>query len=115
MPKKPFSAQHWMDSAATAIMILPGISASTNALRGVKIKNIGKISGVRANKGYLGVRYQNSAGKFKSIEIHPNHHNHGIHLQKNNWYYQKPGYIGKPFRGKADWRIPLFRPSQWKK
>ena len=27
MPKKPFSAQHWIDSAATASMVLPGISA----------------------------------------------------------------------------------------
>ena len=90
-----------------------GISAGTAfsavAASGNKIVDIGRISGVRAKKGYPGVRYQNSAGKFKSIEIHPNHHGHGIHLQKNTWWYNFPQYKGQPYRASADWRISLFK------
>ncbi len=53
--------------------ITAGLSFTTVAVKGVKIKEIGKITGVNAKKGYPGIRYQNKSGVYRSIELHPNH------------------------------------------
>ncbi len=35
-PEKPFSAQHWLDSASTAFMMLPAVRAGSNLLTSAK-------------------------------------------------------------------------------
>ena len=49
-----------------------------------KIEKIGKLG----NEGYLGIKYSYNKGAgraVRSIEIHPRHNGHGIHLQGNKW------------------------------
>lgn len=89
--------------------ITAGLSFTTVAVKGVKIKEIGKITGVNAKKGYPGIRYQNKSGVYRSIELHPNHNGHGIHLQKNTWWYNTKKFPGRPYRGFANWRLPLIK------
>ena len=67
-----------------------------------KIEKVGKI-GV---DGYPGVKYSYNKGQgraVRSIELHPNHNNHGIHLQGNKWNPQKDTRSGVFFR-KTIWR-----------
>ena len=57
--------------------------------------------------GYKGLRLSSKTGKIYSIEFHPNHNQHGVHIQWNQWYttYRKfPGeYVLNPL-----WRIRLW-------
>lgn len=75
------------------------------------IAKVGKIDGLQRSgkyvEGYNGIRFTSKSGKFYSIEMHPNHNNHGIHLQFNQWFttYSKfPGdFVLKPL-----WRYRLW-------
>ena len=63
------------------------------------ITKIGKISGVRAQPGFPGIRYIDSSGAVRSIEFHTPHNGHGFHLQLNTWWLNKVGYEGQFYRG----------------
>jgi len=49
-----------------------------------KVEKVGKIG----DNGYLGVKYSYNKGQgraVRSIELHPRHNGHGVHLQGNKW------------------------------
>ena len=67
-----------------------------------KIERIGKLG----DNGYLGVKYSYNKGQsraVRSIELHPRHNGHGIHLQGNKWNPQTGTRSGVFFR-KTLWR-----------
>lgn len=47
------------------------------------------------NDEFLGVRFQNKTGAFRSLELHR------PHLQINNWWKQMKGYEGQYYRAFA--------------
>uniref|UniRef100_UPI003EBF69C5 hypothetical protein n=1 Tax=Bacillus cytotoxicus TaxID=580165 RepID=UPI003EBF69C5 len=60
---------------------------------------IGRIKGVRAKPGHYGIRYRTpKTPPIRSIEIHPNHNGHGIHIQRNVWTLNHPKHKGKLYR-----------------
>ena len=67
----------------------------------------GKMISGKDIDGYPGLRFSSKTGKIYSFEIHPNHNNHGIHIQWNQWMknYQKfPGEnVLKPL-----WRFRIW-------
>ena len=65
------------------------------------ILKIGRISGIRADKGYLGIRFKDVDNAIRSLELHPAHNGHGVHLQLNNWWLNKSGYVGQFYRAFA--------------
>ena len=69
---------------------------------------IGRIRGVNAKHGYFGIRYIDMENKLRSLEIHPPHNNHGVHLQLNTWWLNKKGYIGQFYKGYSR-HINIFR------
>ncbi|MFA6860602.1 MAG: RHS repeat-associated core domain-containing protein [Clostridia bacterium] len=90
----------WGDAAIMAATYVAFESVKFLATN--KILNIGRIDGItykgRIN-GYLGIRYQNNFTHIiNSIEIHPAHSTHGIHIQKNTWWINKAGFQGEYFR-----------------
>ena len=67
-----------------------------------KIEKVGKIG----NAGYPGIKYSYDKGRgraVRSVELHPNHNNHGIHLQGNKWNPKTGTRSGVSFR-KTIWR-----------
>jgi hypothetical protein len=62
------------------------------------ITEIGRIKGVRATDGYPGIRFTDKSGAIRSIEVHSAHQSHGAHLQLNNWWLNKQGYVGRYYR-----------------
>ena len=67
-----------------------------------KIEKVGKIG----KDGYPGVRYSYNKGQgraVRSIELHPRHNGHGIHLQGNKWNPRTGTRSGVFFR-KTLWR-----------
>ena len=62
------------------------------------ITQVGKIKGVRAKEGYPGIRFTDKSGAIRSLEFHSAHQGHGAHLQLNNWWLNKQGYVGQYFR-----------------
>lgn len=67
-----------------------------------KVENVGKIG----ENGYPGVKYSYNKGQgraVRSIELHPDHNGHGIHLQGNKWNPQTGSRSGTFFR-KTIWR-----------
>ena len=106
-PEEPLSLQHWMDSLATASMLMPVVGAVDDAVRGIgssvkstitglqkiKIQEVGKLkpSG-KSGTGYWGVKYSTpkSNGHYttRSFELHPPHISgpHTMwHWQQNVW------------------------------
>ena len=76
------------------------IGKATNSL--TKIEKIGKMG----NDGYPGVKYSYNKGTnrvVRSIELHPSHNGHGIHLQGNKWNPRTGTRSGVFFR-KTLWR-----------
>ncbi len=76
------------------------IGKATNSL--TKIQKIGKMG----NDGYPGVKYSYNKGTnrvVRSIELHPSHNGHGIHLQGNKWNPRTGTRSGVFFR-KTLWR-----------
>ena len=58
------------------------IGKATKSL--TKIEKVGRLG----EDGYPGIKYSYNKGNgraVRSIELHPNHNNHGIHLQGNKW------------------------------
>ncbi|MBQ2710939.1 MAG: hypothetical protein IJF66_03235 [Clostridia bacterium] len=111
---------NWMNEETYyTLMTISSIAASVGTLAsGVayhyKIKSViqkGKINGKMMSgkqiDGYPGLRFSSKTGKVYSIELHPNHNNHGVHIQWNQWltaYPKFPGeYILKPL-----WRWRLW-------
>ena len=67
-----------------------------------KIEKVGRIG----KNGYPGVKYSYNKGKgraVRSIEIHPRHNGHGVHLQGNKWN-PKTGTRSGTFFRKTLWR-----------
>ena len=67
-----------------------------------KIEKVGRIG----KNGYPGIKYSYNKGKgraVRSIEIHPRHNGHGVHLQGNKWN-PKTGTRSGTFFRKTLWR-----------
>ncbi|MGG3897827.1 RHS repeat domain-containing protein [Aeribacillus composti] len=87
---------------------------------GFKIYKIGRIKGANdSGKGYWGVLYstKNNKGKrkYRSIELHPPHNNHGYHLQSNKFTKNHPHFKGKFYRSGEAWRITIWKVKNRKK
>ena len=115
------TGENWMlnsidQSLYTGLMITSSTIASIGAMAsGVTYKyqlkqvaKVGRIDGLlKSGKhidGHPGIRFKSKTGKFYSIEIHPFHHKHGIHLQFNQWYTTYPKFPGD-FVLKPLWRL----------
>ena len=90
----------------TKAAISYGVSSTIGkATRSItKIEKVGKIG----KNGYPGVKYSYNKGPnrnraIRSIELHPNHNGHGIHLQGNKWNPITGARAGVFFR-KTLWR-----------
>ena len=84
----------------TAIIATLGTMASSVAysLNMNTITEVGRIKGVRAKDGYPGIRFTDKSGAIRSLEFHSAHQSHGVHLQLNNWWLNKQGYVGQYYR-----------------
>ena len=84
----------------TAIIATLGTMASSVAysLNMNTITEVGRIKGVRAKDGYPGIRFNAKSGAIRSLEFHSAHQSHGVHLQLNNWWLNKQGYVGQYYR-----------------
>ena len=75
------------------------------------VSQTGRIDGLQVSgkqiDGYHGIRFTSKTGKFYSIELHPNHNNHGIHMQFNQWLTTYPKFPGN-FVLKPLWRYRLW-------
>ena len=78
-----------------------------------RIEKIGRLKATRdKGKGYFGVMYSYAKGKgraLRSWEIHPNHHGHGIHLQRNTWNKHN-GILSR--KSKHTKRVTLWNPNK---
>lgn len=106
-------ATYWLGGKIGELAVTLGAAASSVAYH-YKIKAVtqkGRINGKMMSgkdiDGYPGLRFSSKTGKVYSIEFHPNHNNHGIHIQWNQWlttYAKFPGeYILKSL-----WRLILW-------
>lgn len=86
-----------MLTTATVATLGTMASCSIYALKIKTILEIGRISGVRANPGFPGIRFRNTKGLIKSLELQWGH-GHGLHLQINTWWLKKKGYEGLFYR-----------------
>ena len=110
--QEAFSGNNWMIDAGlseywynglmltTATIATIGTIASSVAysLNMSTITEVGRIKGVRAKEGYPGMRFTDKLGAVRSLEFHSAHHEHGVHLQLNNWWLNKQGYVGQYYR-----------------
>ena len=109
--QETFTGNNWMSSRlgegwynalmlTTASIATLGTMASSVAysLNMNTITEVGRIKGVRAKEGYAGIRFTDKSGAIRSLEIHSAHQGHGIHLQLNNWWLNKQGYVGQYYR-----------------
>ena len=87
-----------MIGTASIATLLTVASIATYSLKIDEITRVGKIKGVRAQKGYPGIRFIDKNGAIRSLELHSRHQGHGIHLQINNWWLNKKGYEGQFYR-----------------
>ena len=88
--------------AAISYGVSSAIGKATKSI--TKIEKVGKIG----KNGYPGVKYSYNKGPnrnraIRSIELHPNHNGHGIHLQGNKWNPITGARVGVFFR-KTLWR-----------
>ena len=110
--QEAFTNNNWMLNAGmsqgwynglmltTAAIATLGTMASSVAysLNMNTITEVGRIKGVRAKEGYPGIRFTDKSGAIRSLEIHSAHKGHGVHLQLNNWWLNKQGYVGQYYR-----------------
>ena len=54
----------------------------------------GKMISGKDIDGYPGLRFSSETGKVYSFEFHPNHNDHGIHIQWNQWMQNYPKFPG---------------------
>ncbi len=86
--------------AAVSYGVGTAVGKATKSL--TKIEKVGKIG----SGGYPGVKYSYNKGHgraVRSIELHPNHNNHGIHIQGNRWN-PKTGTRSGVFFRRTIWR-----------
>ena len=120
-----FTNNNWMldsgmsQEAYYALMTLSSIAASVGTFASsvayhYKIKAVtqkGRINGkLKSGKdidGYPGLRFSSKTGKVYSIEFHPNHNNHGLHIQWNQWFTTYPKFPGEYILNPL-WRIRLW-------
>ena len=96
-----------LSAGVTSGILAFGAKAIGSAISSGKLE-IGKIKGIRASKGYWGVRYKTNSGPAFSVELHGGHNGHSPHLQVNKWVYQFKGYEGQPYRFKS-WHYEFFK------
>lgn len=89
--QKAATGQNWMINAGLSEEAYNGLLITTAVLATIgtfaslfcynfnikSINKIGKIKGVRAGKGYPGIRFTDKTGAIRSIELHPAHQGHG--------------------------------------
>ena len=86
--------------AAVSYGVGTAVGKATKSL--TSVEKVGRIG----DGGYPGVKYSYDKGRgraVRSIELHPNHNNHGIHLQGNKWN-PKTGTRSGVFFRKTLWR-----------
>ena len=108
--QEAFTGNNWMSSGlgdwynglmlTTATIATLGTMASSVAysLNMNTLTEIGRIKGVRAKEGYPGIRFTDKSGAIRSLEFHSAHNGHGVHLQLNNWWLNKQGFVGQYYR-----------------
>ena len=112
--QEAFTSNNWMSGTlgegfynglmlTTASIATLGTFASLTAssLQIKKVLEVGKIRGIRAPKGYPGIRFVDKSGVIRSLEFHLPHQGHGIHLQLNNWWLNHHQYVGQYYRAFA--------------
>ncbi len=57
--------------------------------------------------GYPGLRFSSKTGKVYSLEFHPNHNGHGVHIQWNQWFTTYPKFPGEYVLNPL-WRLRLW-------
>ena len=57
--------------------------------------------------GYNGLRFSSGTGKVYSLELHPNHNSHGVHIQWNQWFTTYPKFPGEYVLNPL-WRLRLW-------
>ncbi len=103
-----------LDNAADMLKTANGIDNSKGIVQSIKNQlskkriEIGRISGARANPGYLGIRYKTMSGPAYSLEIHGIHNGHTPHIQVNKWLYNYKGYKGTPYRFRS-WHFEFLK------
>ena len=120
-----FTGDNWMldvgmsESAYYTLMAISSITASIGTAASsityhYKIDSViqkGRINGkMKSGKdiaGYKGLRFSSKTGKVYSLEFHPNHNNHGVHIQLNQWFTTYPKYPGEYVLNPL-WRLRLW-------
>ena len=120
-----FTGENWMLDNGMDESLYYGLMAATSTIATLgsiasgitykyqlqRITQTGRIDGLLQSgkhvEGYRGLRFASQSGKFFSIELHPNHNNHGIHLQFNQWLTAYPKFPGE-FVLKTLWRYTLW-------
>ena len=67
----------------------------------------GKMISGKDIDGHPGLRFSSKTGKVYSVEFHPNHNNHGIHIQWNQWMQNYPKFPGENVL-KPLWRFRIW-------
>lgn len=120
-----FTGSNWMIDAGmnegayytlmtvSSIVASVGTAASSIAYhyRVDSVIQRGKINGKMISgkdiDGYPGLRFSSKTGKVYSVEFHPNHNNHGIHIQWNQWMQNYPKFPGENVL-KSLWRFRIW-------
>ena len=120
-----FTGDNWMldggmsQSAYYTLMTIASITASVGTAASsvayhYKINTItqkGRIDGKMVSgtdiDGYPGLRFSSKTGKVYSLEFHPNHNNHGVHIQWNQWFTTYPKFPGEYVLNPL-WRLRLW-------
>lgn len=120
-----FTGDNWMldvvmsESAYYTLMAISSITASIGTAASsityhYKIDSViqkGRINGkMKSGKdiaGYKGLRFSSKTGKVYSLEFHPNHNDHGVHIQWNQWFTTYPKYPGEYVLNPL-WRLRLW-------
>ena len=120
-----FTGDNWMldggmsQGAYYTLMTISSITASVGTAASsvayhYKIDTViqkGRINGKMVSgadiDGYPGLRFSSKTGKVYSLEFHPKHNGHGVHIQWNQWFTTYPKFPGE-YVLKPLWRLRLW-------
>ena len=120
-----FTGDNWMldggmsQGAYYTLMTISSITASVGTAASsvayhYKINTVtqkGRINGKMVSgadiDGYPGLRFSSKTGKVYSLEFHPKHNGHGVHIQWNQWFTTYPKFPGEYVLNPL-WRLRLW-------
>ena len=79
---------HAAESAVAIASYGAGKAVNVIKVKGLKIEKVGMLKPSNKDSSFPGIKYSYNKGKgraVRSLELHPNHFNHGIHFQLNKW------------------------------